>query len=86
LGGGAPEDSAGSEGKLEGIKKPTKYLCRQSDGRVKVRCRGLVFSAVTSIQIDLLEEEQRRETKVEIYGPYRVIRRVSEVAYEIEIP
>jgi hypothetical protein len=66
LGGGEPEDSAGSEGKLVGSTKPTKYLCKHAEGRAKFQGRGLGFSAITTIQIVLLEEERSRETEDEI--------------------
>jgi hypothetical protein len=41
---------------------------------------------ITTIQIVLLEEERAEKLKLKFYGPYRVIRRIGEVAYELELP
>jgi hypothetical protein len=86
LGGGEPKDSAGSEGKLTGNTEPTKDLCRQAEGRAQFRGWGLGFSAVTAIRQSSLKRSGAEKLKPRFYGPYRVIRRVGEVAYELELP
>jgi hypothetical protein len=48
MGVGEPEDSASSEGKLAYSSEPTKYLCRQVEGRAQFRGRGFGLSTITT--------------------------------------
>jgi hypothetical protein len=76
----------GSEGKLTGSLELAEDLCRHAEDRAQFQGRGLGFSTVIAIRPSSLKRSGVEKLKPRFYGPYRIIRRIAEVAYGLELP